>query len=58
MTTPYHLVVVSPFGQYQRGDIITDETMVQAILDVNNAEMHPFEAHVRRVLVTSKEITI
>lgn len=31
------LIVAAPFGQYQKGDEVTDSKTVQAILDSENA---------------------
>ena len=34
----YHLVVIRPFGDYQRGDKITDPDKVAEILNSENAD--------------------
>lgn len=55
MNAAYKLVVVQPFGSYQRGHVIYDQKIVNEILDVNH-EMHHYEQHVRRVPLSEKEI--
>lgn len=58
MKTAYKLVVVSPFGDYRRGDVIYDRKVVDAILDTNNLEMHQLDQNVRRVPLSLEEIDI
>jgi hypothetical protein len=50
--TLHELVVIVPFGDYQKGDVINDPNVVQSILDVKN-DMHANISHVRK---TSKII--
>lgn len=56
--TAYKLVVVQPFGSYQRGDVIYDRKIVDAILDVNDSEMHQLEQNVRRVPLNGDDYAI
>ena len=36
---PNAVVVLSPFGHYRRGDLVTDAASIQAILSGGNASM-------------------
>lgn len=38
-TTPTALVVLHAFGKYGRGDLITDSTVIQAILNGGNSSL-------------------
>lgn len=58
MKTAYKLVVVSPFGDYRKGDVIYDRKVVDAILDQNNKEAHQLENSVRRVPLSLEELDI
>lgn len=35
--TPFHLVVIQPFADYQKGQQITEAAQIQAVLDGENA---------------------
>ena len=37
-TPAFHLVVVQPFGDYQRGDRITDQVTIDKVLASENAQ--------------------
>jgi hypothetical protein len=51
----YKLIVAIPFGDYKRGDTITDQTIVNQILDESNAEMHGYDGNVRKIALTDEE---
>lgn len=34
---PYHLVVIQPFGDYEKGQQITDAAEIKTVLDGENA---------------------
>lgn len=55
MNATYKLVVVQPFGSYNKGDVIYDQKIVNAILDVNH-EMHVNDHHCRRVVLQPNEL--
>lgn len=52
--TTYSLVVVQPFGDYKRGDKITDQSKIQQILDVQH-EDHVLSPYVVKVLNQESE---
>ncbi len=54
----YKLVVVLPFLKYRRGDVIRDQSIVNAILDTNNVEMYQLKKHVRLVSYELNEIEV
>ncbi len=54
----YKLVVVLPFGNYRKGEVIFDQVIVDQILDSNNLEMHQLERNVRRVLLKDSEMEL
>ena len=54
MKSQYKLVVVTPFNDYQRGDEITDQSVIDNILDAEH-EMHHHESHVRRVTLENQD---
>lgn len=51
----YKLVVVQPFDSYQRGYIIYDQAIVNAILDPKNKNHHN-EQHVRKVPLSAADM--
>lgn len=51
MSTFTELVVVMPFGNYRRGDVIRDDETMQKVLSEN-------ESHVVKKVSTAKEVVI
>lgn len=52
--TAFKLVVVDPFENYKRGDQITDEQLINNILNPDS-DIHHYERHTRRVLMSEIE---
>jgi len=57
MNTAYKLVVIHPFENYKRGDVILDQNVVQDILDPANT-WHSYEGNVRRVMLSEDEMNV
>ena len=56
MNENYKLVVIHPFADYKRGDVITDKTLISQFFDKNhpNYELHH---NVNKVICNQNENT-
>jgi hypothetical protein len=57
MSTLYELVVVVPFGNYQRGNVITDPVVISSIVSVDG-ELHSNFSNVRQTSRILQELKI
>lgn len=54
MSTAHKLVVVHPFADYKRGDVIENEELINQIYDLNH-ENHALIHHVVKTLKNNSE---